>query len=277
MLPSWLCTLKDLAAAGEPAVLITVAAVRGSAPREAGAKMVVTAGSSRGTVGGGRLELACITAARLMLQGGEGPCLRTFPLGPQLGQCCGGSVSVLFERVAPPAWRVAVFGAGHFGRALVGLLAGLPCDVSWIDGRAGLFETAPPGVRCVSGDPVEAAAALRPGSHAVVMTHDHQLDFALVARLLARFDLASVGLIGSQTKRARFASRLRAQGLDPARLVCPIGVAGVGGKLAAEIAISVVAQLLQFRDTAPVAPECVALPSAECSSACGACAERVGA
>ncbi len=270
-LPSWLSCLSATAKSGHPAVLITLAAVRGSAPREAGAKMVVTAAAAHGTIGGGRLELDCIAEARLMLAGGDSPSLKTFPLGPALGQCCGGSVSVLFERVAQPGWRVAVFGAGHVGRAVVALLAGLACEVSWIDSRAGVFDDAPDGVRCGGGDPVVAAATLRPGSHAVVMTHDHQLDFEIVATLLARGDLASVGLIGSQTKRARFASRLRARGLDPARLICPIGVPGVGGKLAAEIAISVVAQLLQGRDTAPVARQGVAVSSDDCAACVGTC------
>jgi xanthine dehydrogenase accessory factor len=277
MTPFWITALHDAAVAARPAVLVTVADVRGSAPREAGAKMVVTAHATHGTIGGGRLELECITGARLMLQGGDSTSLRHFPLGPALGQCCGGAVAVLFEIVAPPAWRVAVFGAGHVGRAVVGLLAGLPCDVSWIDGRASLFDDSPANVRCVSADPVATADTLPPGSHVLVMTHDHQLDFDLVASLLARRDLGSVGLIGSETKRARFASRLLARGLDPARLVCPIGVPGAGGKLAAEIAISVVAQLLQFRDNVSVPPESVALPHAECSSDCGACAGTIRA
>ncbi len=277
MIPFWITALNDAAAGARQAVLVTVADVRGSAPREAGAKMVVTDHATHGTIGGGRLELECITEARLILQGGEVTCLKHFPLGPALGQCCGGAVAVLFERVAPPTWRVAVFGAGHVGRAVVGLLAGLPCDVSWIDSRAGLFEAAPPNVRCVAGDPAFTAETLPSGSHVLVMTHDHQLDFALVTILLTRRDLASVGLIGSKTKRARFASRLLARGLDTARLVCPIGVPGAGGKLAAEIAISVVAQLLQFRDSAAVVQQDARLPHAECSSDCDACAGTIRA
>jgi xanthine dehydrogenase accessory factor len=269
MIPSWLTALN--AAAGTPVVLVTVAAVRGSAPREAGAKMVVTADAAHGTIGGGRLELECITEALLMLQGCDTTSLRTFPLGPALGQCCGGSVSVLFEIVAPPSWRVAVFGAGHVGRAVVGLLAGLPCDVTWIDSRADLFDAVSTDVRCVSDDPVATADILAQGSHALVMTHDHQLDFAIVAALLARGDMASVGLIGSETKRARFASRLRAQGLDPARMICPIGVPGAGGKLAAEIAISVVAQLLQLRDTVPAPAKSVPVLSPDCATCTGTC------
>jgi xanthine dehydrogenase accessory factor len=277
MMPFWITALHQAAETGTPAVLVTLAEVRGSAPREAGAKMVVTAQHTHGTIGGGRLELECITEARMLLRGGGGPVMKSYPLGPALGQCCGGAVAVLFELVAPPAWRVAVFGAGHVGRAVVALLAGLACDVTWIDDRAGQFDGAPAGVRCLGCDPVAAVARLPPGSHARVMTHDHQLDLALVAALLARGDLASVGLIGSATKRARFASRLRARGLDPARLICPIGVPGAGGKLAAEIAISVVAQLLQLRVTVIAPTESAHVPAADCAADCAACAGRVRA
>lgn len=275
MIAAWITALQQADAAGDAAVLVTVAAVRGSAPREAGAKMVVTADAAHGTIGGGRLELECITEGRMMLQGAAGPVLREFPLGPALGQCCGGSVSVLFEVVAPPAWRVAVFGAGHVGREVVGLLGGLPCQLRWVDSRAGLLRDHPARVTPIlAEDPAAEIARLTPGSFVLVMTHDHQLDFAIVAAALARKDL-TVGLIGSDTKRARFASRLRALGLDPAPLICPIGLPGVGGKLAAEIAISVVAQLLHLRDESADNPQRLAenpkLIHAECDPACGAC------
>jgi len=272
MTPFWIDALRRAGEAGEAAVLVTVAALRGSAPREAGAKMVVTADASHGTIGGGRLELECITEARMLLHGHAGPVLRDFPLGPALGQCCGGSVSVLFEVVAQPAWQIALFGAGHVGRAVVGLLGGLPCQVSWIDSRAALLRNPPANTSTFpAATPQDEIAGLRPQSFVLVMTHDHQLDFDIVAAALARTDLGPVGLIGSDTKRARFASRLRAKGLDPNRLICPIGLPGVGGKLAAEIAISVVAQLLQLRDNQTVSPEVEALPHAACDPACSAC------
>jgi xanthine dehydrogenase accessory factor len=166
----------------------------------------------------------------------------------------------LFEIVRPAAWHVAVFGAGHVGRALLGLLGTLPCRVAWIDPRRDAFPADMPtnASAMVSASPAAMVGALPGGSFVLVMTHDHQLDFDIVAAALRRTDLPFVGLIGSATKRARFIRRLEAQELGRAaitRLTCPIGVPGAGGKLPAEIAIAVAAQLLQARDAAsPAAP-----------------------
>jgi xanthine dehydrogenase accessory factor len=250
----WVEALARLAAAGTPAVLVTVLRAEGSSPREAGAKLVVTAEAQHGSVGGGHLELTAVELARDLLAAGPGaaggaPFLREFPLGPSLGQCCGGAVTLLFEAVAPPAWRVALFGAGHVGTALVRLLSELDCRVDWIDERAGAFPAAVPGnVRVVVAEAPEQEVALLPaGADVLVMTHSHDLDQRIVEAALRRPELRLVGLIGSRTKRARFLARLEHRGFPPearARLTCPVGVPGVGGKRPAEIAIAVAAQLL---------------------------------
>lgn len=257
---SWLSALHDLAQAGTPAVLVTLLSVRGSTPREAGCKMVVTDETAIGTIGGGNLEFQCVAQAREMLRdGGDEPRLQEFPLGPALGQCCGGHARVLFEAVRPPDWRIALFGAGHVGRALVNLLGTLACRVTWIDPRAAAFPAALPAnvARLVAAEPARVAATLPAGTHVLVMTHDHALDFDILAAALPRPDLPFIGLIGSETKRARFVGRLARNGLPPEairRLTCPIGVPGAGGKAPAEIAIAAAAQLLQIRDArAPVA------------------------
>jgi len=254
----WVRELARLADAGTPAVLVTVLSTEGSSPREAGAKLVVTATAACGTVGGGRLEQVALEEARAILAALEagrrppGPTVREFSLGPSLGQCCGGAVSILLELVAPPAWTVAVFGAGHVGRALVRLLGELPCRVEWIDGREGEFPEAIPrnARRVVSDAPDEAAAALPEGCDVLVMTHSHALDQEVVEAVLRRARPRYLGLIGSQTKRARCLARLEHHGFDAvarARLTCPIGLPGVGGKRPAEIAIAVAAQLLQLQ------------------------------
>ena len=255
----WVHELARLAEAGRPAVLVTVLSTEGSSPREAGAKLVVTADGSSGTVGGGRLEQAAVEEGRAVLAGlaegrrPAGPILREFSLGPSLGQCCGGAVKLLLELVAPPAWTVAVFGAGHVGRALVKLLADLPCRVEWIDGREEAFGPEagaypPHQVRLVRSDaPEEVAAGLPEGCDVLVMTHSHALDQEVVEAVLQRARPRYLGLIGSQTKRARCLARLEHKGFDEAaraRLTCPIGLPGVGGKTASEIAIAVAAQLL---------------------------------
>ena len=248
----WIDALARVKARREPAVLVTVIAASGSTPREAGCKMVVTADRLMGTIGGGHLEFRALEIARTLLAGGaETPTLCEFPLGPALGQCCGGAASLLFEPVRPPGLVIALFGAGHVGRALVQVLATLPARVIWIDSRAEEFpETVPAQVEVrVGARPTDEVPALPAGSQMLVMTHSHQLDLELVDAGLKRTDLALVGLIGSATKRARFVKRLglRGHGVEAiARLVCPIGVPGAGGKHPAEIAIAVAAQILQI-------------------------------
>src|ERR1700712_3256137 len=117
---AWLDALAAAERDNQPAVLVTVLAARGSTPREAGAKMVVSAEGLSGTIGGGNLEHQCEAAARALLAAGaEGPSTRDFALGPALGQCCGGHVTVLFEVLRPPRLHVGLFGAGHVGKALV--------------------------------------------------------------------------------------------------------------------------------------------------------------
>ena len=155
------------------------------------------------------------------------------------------------NRSARRRLHVALFGAGHVGRALVGLLAPLRPRVSWIDTRADALANAPAGVQVrYTTDPAREVATLPAGTLVMIMTHDHQMDFDIVAAALQRADLAGVGLIGSATKRARFVGRLARLGMAPEvidRLICPIGVLGAGGKLPAEIAISVAAQILQIQ------------------------------
>ena len=257
---AWLDALAAAERDNQPAVLVTVLAAKGSTPREAGAKMVVSADGLSGTIGGGNLEHQCEAAARgLLTAGATGPSTRDFPLGPALGQCCGGHVTVLFEVLRPPALHIALFGAGHVGKALVKLLADLPCRVSWIDPRPeAIPANLPPNVIAVrTAHPAQTVDALAADSVVLVMTHDHQLDFEIVSAALRRWDLRTVGLIGSATKRARFFSRLARQGIDPGRLICPIGLPGIAGKEPAIVAVSVAAQILhgQLRDAAQgVAP-----------------------
>ena len=254
MIPRWLGALARHADGFVPSVLVTITEVRGSAPRDGGTKMVFTADRQDDTVGGGSLEYECGRIAREMLRDGVArPATRNFPLGPALGQCCGGNVTVLFEPMLPTAWSVVVFGAGHVGQAVIKLLAALPCRVTWVDSRAQLFDTAvPSNVVCVDGE--AESAAIPPGAMILVMSHDHQLDYRLVRRCLERGDLRFIGLIGSDTKRARFMSRLAKEGHSEAslaRLTCPIGLPDIASKLPAEIAVSVVAQLLSLRDAQP--------------------------
>ena len=274
MSAAWIAALADCERRGRPAVLVTVLEVAGSAPRAAGTKMLVTAEGLAGTIGGGALEFTAIETARALLDGAVSDLrTRSYPLGPALGQCCGGRVTLLFEPVRPPALRIALFGAGHVAQALVTLLGTLPARVDWIDNRPGQFPASPPGnvaARLLE----EPESALAPGfSHVLIMTHDHALDYRLARAALALPDRPFVGVIGSDTKRARFRSRLRADGQDADRLVCPIGLPGIPGKHPGEIAVAVAAQLLT--GVGAVAPATVTPPGSApsctgCDTPCGA-------
>lgn len=284
MIPCWLSALARHAGNLVPAILVTVTEVRGSAPRACGTKMVFTAHGQDDTIGGGALEYECGRVAREMLRSGAAqPVMRNFPLGPALGQCCGGHVSVMLEPILPPDWSVVVFGAGHVGHAVIRLLATLPCRVTWVDDRAELFGSPiPENVVCVS-EPVESLA-IPSNAMVLVMSHDHQLDYRIVRWCLEREGLRFIGLIGSQTKRARFLSRLARQGFPDStlrRITSPIGLMDVGSKLPAEIAISIVAQLLSLRDAKPdVVASTAEAPTSSATrnltvAGCDGCAARV--
>lgn len=248
------------------AVVVEVAAHQGSVPRETGTRMLVSAREVAGTIGGGHLELKAIEHARALLAGEPVAREQRWPLGPALGQCCGGAVTLRYAPLAdgdPAGWPRAaprfvlqLHGAGHVGRAIVRLLEGIDCRVQWVDERESEFPAAPGAahVERVCVEPVEAeVSAAPPGAFFLVLTHRHDLDLRITEAILRRGDFGFLGLIGSATKRARFVHRFEARGVAPdaiARLTCPIGVPGIGGKEPEVIAIAVVAQLLQRADQA---------------------------
>lgn len=258
MTQSWMDAIARLRDSAEPYVLVTVIGVQGSTPRESGSKMLVTAEATVDTIGGGHLEFAAIEHARkLLLAGKDAQALEHFPLGPRLGQCCGGRASLLFECFAARGPQVILFGAGHVGRALAPLLAGLPLRLEWVDSRAAEFpQTAPEGVRMrLLDEPEDAVSEAPPGSYFLVMTHNHPLDYALAEAVLQRGDAGFLGMIGSRTKAQRFQMRLEQRGYPPeliAQLHCPIGLAEVPGKRPLEVAISIAAQVIaRYHQDAP--------------------------
>lgn len=310
---------------GETIALVTVLAVEGSAPRDAGTKMVVWAGGQAGTIGGGALEHQAVDQARKMLLTSVHFALQDYPLGPLLAQCCGGRVRLLIERLdrtavdwltdaarrldadqpfevrtrfnpgalgktiapvaalspegapitlagapatargarpvvgdmlvepqAPPRPPVLLFGAGHVGQAVAKALEPLPFRLSWYDTRPETGDI--PGV--VVGSPAELAAAAMgagPDAYILIMTHDHNLDYALTSSALAGGAFGYLGLIGSDTKKARFLGRLRKDGFADgalARMTCPIGLPHLKNKAPEVIAVSVAADLLMRHEAA---------------------------
>ena len=232
------------------AITVTVAATRGSTPREPGARMEVQAARITGTIGGGALEWEAIRQARAMLASGETRARRTIPLGPDLGQCCGGAVTLEFVagRVSDPAGApIWIWGAGHVGRAIAAVLAPLDLSVTLIDTHPDrLPDPLPPGVApLVAADmPRAVVHAPRAAQHYIV-TYSHDFDLALCDALL-RHGFAACGLIGSATKWARFRKRLGQMGHTSAQILsitCPIGDPALG-KHPQAIAIGVAARQL---------------------------------
>jgi xanthine dehydrogenase accessory factor len=258
----WLGAAQQLRHDGQPGVLVTVVEVRGHAPREAGAKMVVGRDHAWGSVGGGNLEASAIARARELIESGATePEISEAQLNPHARnehgrQCCGGVVRLLLEPLRPRP-VVALFGIGHVGYELARILSRLPIQLLLIDSRGEQLD------RVRLADVIDGSAdvgiyhtllgeqvleQLPRGAHVVIMTHDHAEDFALCdAALRLPRPLAGIGLIGSSAKWTRFQAMLAAQGHTPeeiARITCPIGQPGITGKEPAVIAVAVAAELL---------------------------------
>jgi len=245
-----------------PGVLVTVVAVRGHAPREPGAKMVVASQRCWGTIGGGNLEQSALLKARELVRiGVREPQTHTWGLTDKAParhglQCCGGEVTVLFEPLHPvPA--VAIFGMGHVGTELARVLARHDLELHLVDSRARHVD--PERLSVLTHDAVARVHShhapvpelvlgeLPAGSHVLLMTHDHAEDAALCDAALRCGHLGSIGLIGSSVKWRRFAKKLAEEGHDKAalaRIHTPIGLPEITGKAPATIAVSVAAALL---------------------------------
>ncbi len=347
---AWLEPLAEALARDGEAVLVVVASVQGSAPRETGTTMVVSAAACVGSIGGGHLEFEATRIARCAFHdGAKSTWTVRFPLAARLGQCCGGVATLAFSRItrADAAWLdvalacartgasfalvsvvdsrgaarlivtaddargslgetaldsastalartrlagsaagaalvsstnaahqtlllqverpdpfpVLVFGNGHVGRALVGVLGVLPAQVRWIDARANDFPVqAPANVRMVVTESPEDELQDAPsGAFIVVTTHSHALDYTLIETALDRDDWRYVGLIGSRSKRAQFERRLAARGRAPdamTRVHCPIGLqaATIKAKHPGAIAVAIAAELLLVREAGVRSP-----------------------
>jgi xanthine dehydrogenase accessory factor len=261
----WLRAVQELRTRREAGVLVTLVAVRGHAPREAGAKMVVSAEDAWGTVGGGNLEAGAVTRARALLSTASPadlllPEQYTVALSDRAPyehgvQCCGGEVTVLLEPL-PVVPAVAVFGVGHVGLELARVLARRDLELHLVDSRpeqltaerlAVLADArAAVHVHAVPVLPELVLADLPPGTHVLVMTHDHAEDVAICDAALRTPALGPVGLIGSTAKWGRFRRMLADAGHDDAalrRVQTPIGLPEVAGKDPATLAVSVAASL----------------------------------
>jgi xanthine dehydrogenase accessory factor len=316
----WIAQALAAVSRGERLAMATVVGAQGSTPREIGARMLVWPDRFAGTIGGGSLERQALDQARrLLAQDARRHALQDYPLGPLLGQCCGGRVRLLVERIdgesrawlaeaaraceagapfrlhadiegsglrrsvqsaagddaadnspripipqvrslseaiAPARPRLVIFGAGHVGQAVARAFAPLPFRLEWLASREDLRpEAGGTQATILDEDELEACIEAAPaGTLIAIFTHSHDLDYRLTRAALAKGDFGYLGLIGSRTKRARFDSRLRADGITDgqlARLTCPIGIPSLKSKAPAVIAVALAAQLLALtQDTA---------------------------
>lgn len=257
-LVTWHAALHHCQQNGLPHVLATQVGALGSTPREPGARMVITPSSVIDTLGGGTFEWQTIdTARRHLAEGNAGFHLEAFSLGGRSGQCCGGFVNVMLEVFPGARTHLAVFGAGHVGQAIVALSHPLPWHRHWFDSRPESFASLEPAPRLAThrlNDPAAAVRSLPSSCHALVLTHSHDEDYALVDALCERDDLGSIGLIGSQSKWSSFKRRLQRAGKSEAalrRMRCPIGTLGQGklqDKTPYAIGLCTVAELLTLTD-----------------------------
>jgi xanthine dehydrogenase accessory factor len=260
-----------------PAIVVEIVQARGSAPRGAGTRMLVSAVQAIGTIGGGHLEWKALAAAKAMLAARDlAPRRERHPLGPALGQCCGGVVELEFAALdasaiarwpqSPPLMHLQMHGAGHVGHAIATLLATLDVRCDWIDERDDAFPSTttlgtpwPDSIRRQVADGAECEVAGAPASaFFLVLTHDHALDLRIAEAALRRDDAAFVGVIGSKSKRERFRHRLAQRGMDEARvdrMQCPVGVPGITGKQPEIISLAVVAQLMQLATARALTPD----------------------
>ena len=298
----WIDHLTTELDAHQDVCLVAISRVEGSTPRELGAMVIVTKDGFWGSIGGGQLEHDALYQAQSVLNAGSQNNLsgkrfwRDYPLGPSLGQCCGGFVSVMIERIhhtdrahwqelaakqsgfvihpddahQPVYWSdqaedhdglvqpltpatvpLYLYGAGHVGRAVMGVTGGLPLDRHWVDTAPDRFpEQIPQDVTVVSAsDPAQIPQYAAKGAIHLVMSYSHQIDLEICAEILKAGHYHKIGLIGSATKWARFRSRLKQMGFAEAMIddiQCPVGLKAISGKEPERVALSVAGQVAEW-------------------------------
>jgi xanthine dehydrogenase accessory factor len=249
-------TLSELMATGEPLVTVTVVDTSGSAPQDAGAKMIVTArGRHWGTVGGGKVETKAIAEARQMLTGGERRTTQfvQWNLNRDVGMTCGGIVRLYFEAHNFGRWNIVIFGAGHVASALVTLLVHFDCHILCIDPRQEWIDRLPRANKLetvVAADMPALVSTLPDDAFVVLMTMGHTTDKPILLEILRTRHFPYLGVIGSKSKAVILRRDVADAGLPPElqeAFLCPIGLE-VGSRNPYEIAVSIIAQMLQRRD-----------------------------
>ena len=250
--------VQELLESGTPFVLVTLVSIKGSAPQDLGAKAIIGQnGILQGTVGGGKVEAKAIRHAQTILQSpDEEPTqLCTWNLQKDLGMTCGGEASMFFEAHFVQQWNIALFGAGHVIQALVPILCRMKCQIYCVDPRPEWLNKLPnsPNLHtfCIA-DPKESISVVPTDSFICLITQGHGTDLPILIELLRQHNTYPyIGMIGSDTKALRVRKALKENGFSPekiAELRSPIGLP-IGTNHQTEIAVSIIAEMLQVRDT----------------------------
>ena len=273
---TWSQAIAQLERAGTDYVIATLLATTGSTPRASGTKMVITAEHIYDTLGGGHLEFSIIDKARELLatsannhssavnqtpssQRFNSQAIEHFQLAANLGQCCGGTATVLLEAMFCQHLKLDIYGAGHVAQALIPILSQLPIRIRWIDSRSEVFPPSLPDnvEKIVDEEPSEQVTKAHCHSAFLILTHNHQLDFQLTEAILKREDALWLGVIGSQTKAKRFRHRLAHRDFSQQQIdqmISPVGLAEVTGKLPMEVAVSIAGQLIALYQSQQTQP-----------------------
>ena len=235
----------------------------GSTPREAGVYMLVSKEDIFGTIGGGHLEFLVINRAKELLKNiiKKSETLN-IPLGPGIGQCCGGYVQIQLtyyvngeKSLEKPIENnnLFIFGAGHVGQALSTKSLNLNFNVHLIDSRKNFLSMSEyEDINYIfAKQPWKLIKNLSPNSYYIILTHSHDYDFKIINEILMYKSFKFIGLIGSKTKKNRFSSMLKNNGHQKNLIdliECPIGLKINHTKEPNEIAISILAKLIDYRN-----------------------------
>jgi len=255
--PTFFEVLNELMAAEVPLVTVTVVDTMGSAPQDRGAKMIVTVdGLRHGTVGGGKIETKAIAEAQRMLRGelAETTHFVQWNLNKDVGMTCGGIVKLYFETHNAGRWRIVIFGAGHVAQALAALLVHFDCHLTVIDPRPEWLERLPRSPKLTpiqSSDMPSMVSTIPDDAFVVLMTMGHTTDKPILLEILRTRKFPYLGVIGSHSKAVILRRDVEEAGLPEEAqqaFYCPIGLE-IGSSNPYEIAVSVIAQMIQTRDS----------------------------
>ncbi len=239
----------------------------GSVPRDSGTFMLITSKYIFGSIGGGQLEYSVIQKAKNFLnkKGKIYNEIFNIPLGPSIGQCCGGYAQIKITKydngleslkneklIINKLDNLYIFGAGHVGQELSSKSVDLDFNVHLIDSRNEYLkiQNKKEIIPIFTAYPWMLIKNLPKRSYYIVLTHSHDYDFKIINEILNLNTFQFVGLIGSKTKRKRFSNRLVKLGYNSSlinRIECPVGLKNITSKKPGEIAISIIARLLEYR------------------------------